>query len=77
MSLNKMSSVNIFTEEMERSHELSVGSIEVSNFATEVSYQFERWKTHNEMLKTPFTVLLGDLVPSICNLSINVASQLH
>jgi hypothetical protein len=65
----------VFAKEMKRSHELSVGGVEVSDFAAEISNQFEGRKFHDEVLEAPFFVLLRDLVFAVAYLSVNITAQ--
>ena len=60
---------------MEWRHELYIGSIEVSNFVFEVFDQFEGRKFHNEMLDSPLSVFLRNLVPAVHYLRVDIAAH--
>ena len=62
---------------MERSHELVVGVVEVSDLALEVLDQLQGGKLHEEVLDAPFPVLLADLILAVCHLSVDIAAQLQ
>jgi hypothetical protein len=75
--INKIAFGVVLSKEMEGRHELYIWSVEVSNFVFEIFDQFERRKSHDEVLYSPLPVFLGNFVSTVHYLRIDVATHVY
>jgi hypothetical protein len=75
--LEEVAFFDVLAEEVEGCHQLVVGVVEVPDLALEELDQLQGGKLHEEVLDSPFLILLADLVLSVGHLCVDVAAQLQ